>query len=233
MTPQDILTYMKTAYAPLQYAQPDATLLQNIQQVIYYWNTHSGHRLLRMYPATSSGPSSQTIITLDPDIKTVVEVLPSAQQMAIALADPTWTLFGIQVMNYMSADLIAINEGYKNYLSYLGNDFRWTYEPSQSPAVGGTLMIQCLPSPATRVAVIGTKRILVNEDVTSEHILDWLTRGCIAYSLIKEGNILRKAGSINVKHDGQEILNENTEIWDNLKKELQANSRWVCLAARI
>jgi hypothetical protein len=229
----DILTWIKNDYAPLVYSQPDATLIQNINQVIYYFNTHSGHRILEMFPATSTGSSSSTVIQLTPEFKTVTEVLPSAQQVAIALADPTWTLLGVQVMNYMSADLIAINEGYKNYLAYLGNDFRWSFEPSQDPTTGGILFIQSLPAPAVKVAVIGTKRILQGEDITSEHVLDWILRASITYCKMKEGNILRKATSINVKNDGQEMLNENTEVWESMKKELQANSRWVALSTRI
>jgi len=233
MTNTDILNWIKTDYAPLQYAQPDATLIQNINQVIYYWNTHSGHRVLEMYNATSAGPYSQTCITLNPEIKTVTEVLPSSQVYQVALADPTWTLLGIQVMNYMSADLIAINEGYKNYQVYLGNDFRWTFEPSQDPSIGGQLFIQSLPAPATACAVVGTFRILPGTNITSEHILDAILRGSIAYCKIKEGNVLRKAMSINVKTDGQEMLNENTEVWEAWKKELFQNSRWVALAQRI
>ena len=233
MTPTQILTWIKTDYGPLVYSQPDATLLQNIQQVIYYWNTHSGHRLLEMYPATSSGPGSNVAITLGPEFKTVTEVLPSYQPLELALADPTWTLLGVQVMNYISADLITINEGYKNYLAYLGNDFRWTFEPSQDPTVGGLLFAQQLPAASTKIAVIGTKRILANETITSEHILDWILRASIAYCKMKEGNILRKAMAINVKTDGQELLNENTEVWENCKKELALNARWVALCQRI
>ena len=233
MTPQDILAWIKTDYLPLQYAQPDSTLLQNINQVIYYWNTHSGHRVLEMYPASSSGLNQSTVIQLNPEIKTVTEVLPSAQQLAIALADPTWTLLGVQVMNYMSADLIAINEGYKNYLAYLGNDFRWIFEPSQDPSVGGTLFLQSLPAPAIACAVVGTFRILPNTNITSEHILDAILRGSMSYCKMKEGNILRKADSINVKNDGQAMLTENTEVWNEWKKELQNNARWAGLAQRI
>lgn len=232
-TDPNILDWIKTDYAPLQYSQPDGTLIQNINQVIYYFNTHSGVRTLNMYPVTSSGPSSQTVITLDPHIKLVSEVLPSSQVLELALADPTWTLLGIQVMNYLSADLIAINEGYKNYLTYLGNDFRWVYEPSQDPTVGGTLFIQQIPAPATAVAVIGAQRILPGDNITEEHILDWLLRACIAYCKMKEGNVLRKADSINVKNDGQVLFDENMLEWEKLKKELKDNGRWLALSQKI
>jgi len=230
---QQILTWIKTDYGPLIYSQPDATLLQNIQQVVYYFNTHSGHRFTQMYPVTSAGPGSSLVVTLDPHFKTVTECLPSSQSLELALADPTWTLLGIQVMNYLSADLIAINEGYKNYLAYLGNDFRWTYEPSQDPSVGGTLFVQQLPAPATRLFVVGTMRINPADTITSEHILDWVLRASIAYCKMKEGNILRKAMSINVRTDGQELLNENQEVWEACKKELALNARWVALAQKI
>lgn len=233
MNVNQILTWIKTDYGPLLYSQPDSTLLQNIQQVIYYFNTHSGHRWTQMIPVTSAGPGSSLVVTTDPHFKTVTECLPSSQSLELALADPTWTLLGIQVMNYLSADLIAINEGYKNYLAYLGNDFRWTYEPSQDPAVGGTLFVQQLPAPATKLFVAGTYRIITGDTITSEHILDWILRASIAYCKMKEGNILRKADSINVKNDGQVLLDENTEVWEKMKIELIQNARWVALATKI
>ena len=108
MTATDILQWLKTDYLPLQFSQPDAALLQGINDVIRFWNTHSGVRILEMYPA---GGSPIFSFLIDPRFKNVTQVYPSAIAREIALAEPTWTLLGIQIMNYLSADLIAINEG--------------------------------------------------------------------------------------------------------------------------
>ena len=108
MNVNQILIWLKTDYLPLRFSQPDEALIQGINDVIRFWNTHSGVRYLEMYPA---GGNPILSFQIDPRFKNVTQVYPSAISLEIALAEPTWTLLGIQVMNYLSADLIAINEG--------------------------------------------------------------------------------------------------------------------------
>ena len=50
---------------------------------------------------------------------------------------------------------------------------------------------------------------------------------------MKEGNILRKSGLINLKNDGTELIQENEARWKEWKEELQKDARWVSLAQRI
>lgn len=230
MTTNDILTWIKTSYLPLTFSQPDATLLQGINDVIRFWNTHSAYRMLKMYPAVSSPQGS---FSVDPHFKSVVLVYPSAISIEIALAEPTWTLLGIQVMNYLSADLITINEGYKGYQAYLGSDFQFHFEPSQDPTVGGKLYIQNVPTLASNVAVIGSWRVLPGDDITSEYILDHLLRGSKYYLLMSEGNVLRKSRLINLKEDGSEMVQENEARWKEWKEEIFKDARWFALAQRI
>jgi len=227
MTKSDLVAYVKTAFNPLTLSLPDDVISLLISRCIQYWNVNSAHRILKMYD------TSTTPITTDIDFKDVCEVYPSAAATAILMADPTWQLLGIQVMSTISSDFVALNEAYKNYLAYFGADFRWTYEPSQDPSVGGTLYLQRLPIGASAVAVVGTKRILDDEDITSEYILDWLQRAVIAQVRMFEGNILRKADIIGVKNDGSEMISEGKEEWEALRQELAVNSRWFALGKRI
>ena len=226
MTVNDIVNYIKVSFLPLQLATPDEAILQNINNTIRFWNTNSAYRILKMYDANN-------VIQVSNEFKNVCQVLPSKQAASTGLADPTWTLLGIQVMNYLTSDFIAINEAYKNYQAYFGSDFQWTFEPSQDPSIGGKLYSQNIPSLATQLAVIGTKRILPGEDITSEYILDHILRGSIAQVKIQEANTLRKGELIGLKTDGDTLMAEGVKDWTELKEEIHKNSRWFAMAKRI
>lgn len=221
-----IVSWLDVEFEPLILSLTPAAKLQIVENVIRYWNQHSGFALLKMF-------TTANVISIDAEYKTVVQVLPSSQSTSLALADPTWTLLGIQVMNYLTTDFIALNEAYRNYRGYFGSDFRWHFEMNSDPTLGGKLFIQNAPTGATSVAVVGTKRILAAEDIKAEFILDWVLRGSKAQVKISEGNVLRKASIIGVNNDGQQLLDEGKEEWEALKKELSENGRWVALASRV
>ena len=227
MTTNDILNWLRTDYAPLVYSQPDDTILQNITNVIRYWNTHSAYPRLQMYPSPS------TSVQIDPHFKNVTYIYPNLQQSQVALADPTWTLLGVQVMNYLSADLIAINEGYKGYQTYFGTDFKWYFVQSDDPTVGGTIYLQNVSFMAARMAVLGTMRILPGDDIVAESILEWVLAGCKAQTRMIEGNLLRKADIIGIRNDGQQMIEESKQEWTDLKEQLAKEGRWLSLATRI
>ena len=226
MNLDEIESYIRVNFQPLQLSQPSDTIKQSITNVIRWINTNSAYRILKMY-------DSANVISISNEFKNVVQVLPSKQAASAGLADPTWTLLGIQTMNYLTSDFIAINEAYKNYQAYFGSDFQYTFEPSQDPSSEGKLYCQNIPSSATQVAVIGTKRILPDEDILNEQILDHVLRGSLAQVKMNEGNVLRKANIIGIQNDGQQLLDEGKIEWDTLKEEIHKNSRYFTFSKRI
>jgi len=80
--------------------------------------------------------------------------------------------------------------------------------------------------------VVGTKRIIEGEDITSEYLLDWILQYSKAQVKMIEGNTLRKSGAINIKNDGQELMNEGKEEVEALQKRLTTEGRWVAFARK-
>lgn len=223
----DILDWIKTDYAPLTFSLPDETILQFIDNSIRYFNAHSGYKIVREVTVTGNK------MVLDPEIKTVVQVWPSMQTTNLQYGDPSWSLLGIQSINNLTSDIIQLNEAYKLYRNYLGADFRFYWKRSDDPKVGGTLFLENLSSQASNIEIVGTKRIMEDEDVTQEYIVNWLLLASKAQVKMAEGNALRKGELIGLKTDGASYIDEGQKLWDEMKSDLEKNSRWVSLVARM
>ena len=223
----EIIDWLETEFLPLELVTPAATQAQLVDNAIRYWNTHSGYKISKVYDY-----ASDIRIQLDAKFKTVVQVYPTSTTTWIWNDHPLWTLLGITVLDNVTSDLIMMSETFRNYRQYVGTDFRWTFERSTNPAVGGYLYPINVPSAVTGLYVIGTRRIGSTESIDDDYILDWVLR--YAKSLLKqvEGNTLRKADLINAKNDGQELVTEGKTEMLELQESLARNSRWVALAHR-
>jgi len=226
MNKLETLDWIKTEFLPVQLITNDETILQQYDNAIRYFNTHSAFKYVKMYQAMS--PRLQ----LDVDFKNVVQVLPATIPDSILQNHPLWTLTGIMIIDNMSSDLVMLSESYKNYRYYIGTDFSFVFEKSDDPAVGPYLYMKNLPNNTTRICVIGTKRILPNEDVTSESVLDFLLNYTKALVKTIEGNTLRKTDAISVHNDGQAMINEGIEEIKELKARLAVDGRWFSMARR-
>ena len=80
------------------------------------------------------------------------------------------------------------------------------------------------------MAVLGTMRILPTDNIVAEPILEWILAACKAQTQMIEGNLLRKADIINVKNDGNEMIQESKQDWADLKERLSQEGRWCALA---
>lgn len=160
MNDSEILDYIKTEFSPVQLATPDDTVIQMIGNAKRYWNTHNSFALVRMFQVGSSGATSSGRIQLTPDFKQVVRVYPATTPDWILGNYPLWSLLGITIIDNLSSDLIMMSEAFRNYKYYMGTDFKFTYQKSNDPGIGGHLYTTNLPSGTTNVCVVGTKRIL-------------------------------------------------------------------------
>lgn len=228
MTKADILAWLKVEFQPLTLATPDDTINQLIDNTIRYWNTHSAYKCVEMVNYPGENASAQ----LNKKFKTVVEVFPDRTTTWIFRDHPLWTLLGITVIDNVTSDLIMLGEAYRNYRQYLGTQFRWKFESSDDPANGGKLYVAGFPNAATKMYVVGTRRIYNTEDVKSEYILNFLLYYSKALLKQVEGNTLRKSDIIGVKNDGQELMDEGKKEIEDLQERLKTDGRWVVFAQR-
>lgn len=225
----EYLNWIKTEFAPLTLATPDETICQIVENAIRYWNTHSAYKISIMIPYSVG----QIRAELPSQFKSVVDIVPNRKSTWIWNDHPLWTLTSIQILDSVTTDLILMSEAFRNYRIYVGADFRWFHQRSDSFASGGYLYCINVPGGTTSVMVIGTKRILENEDVTEIHILDWIYRYSKALVKQVEGNTLRKASTIKLVNDGQELVNEGLAEADELRKDLERSARWVVFTRRV
>lgn len=228
MTKDQIVTWIKTEFKPLTLATPDPTIQQAVDNSIRYWNTNSGYKIFEMYDYAGG----QARVQVSAQFKTVVQVYPATTTTWIWQDHPLWTLLGITILDNVTSDLIMMSEAFRNYRVYVGTDFRWTYVKSDDPAVGGYLYIINIPVECERVCAVGTKRILPDEDIKSEYILDWILRFTKAQVKMIEGNTLRKSDIIGVRNDGQQLFDEGKDEQTELQEKLAKDGRWVALAQR-
>lgn len=228
MRKEDIVAWLAQEFLPLTLATPAATLRQIVDNAVRYWNTHSGYKITTMFAVPTDGQA----VTLNTQFKSVVQVYPSSTTTWIWNDHPLWTMLGITVLDNVTGDMILMSEAFRNYRIYVGTDFRYTYQKSEDPLVGGKLYAINVPSGVTHLAVVGTKRIVPGETIKVEYILDWV----LAYSkaLLKqiEGNTLRKSEIIGIKTDGGDFLREGTEEQKDLKEALAKDGRWVAIVKR-
>lgn len=223
--------WIKKEFEPLQLivAQVDDSVIeQQVENAIRYWNTHSAFKMNGIYPY----PAGTKRVQLDAAFKGVVDVLPTTAAEYLWNNHPLWTLTGITVLDNVTTDLIMMSEAFRSYRIYVGTNFRFAYQKSDDPTVGGHLYCVNIPNGTSTILVIGTKRITKNEDITNNYILDWILY--YAKALVKqiEGNILRKTAIIDTPLDGQELISEGREEQKILKEDLQKDSRWVVFIKR-
>jgi len=161
MTLDEIQEWLVKEFDPIMLATPPETIEQLVVNAVRYWNTHSGYRLTRMYNAAGA-PRVQ----ISPEFKSVTQVLPATDTEFVFRSHPLWTLLGFTIIDNVTEDLILLGETYRNYRYYIGEDFKWQFEPSGNPLLGGQLFLHMLPTGVGRIAVIGTKLLKI-EDPTA------------------------------------------------------------------
>lgn len=225
------VNWLKNEFKPLTLATASVpgVLEQQVENAIRYWNTHSGYKVSQVYDYRG-GIGSR--VQLSTEFKSVVTVYPTRTTTWIWNDHPLWTLLGITVLDNVTSDLILMSEAFRNYRIYVGTDFRWVFDKSDDPSEGGFLYAINVPAATKSLLVVGTKRIIAEEDIKVEYILDWILY--YAKALVKqvEGNVLRKASIVDVKNDGQDLVDEGQEEMKDLQERLARDSRWVAFVKR-
>jgi len=229
MNKEHIREWLKAEFAPVLLATPNETINQVIDNAIRYWNTHSAYKIVSMFDAVPGTPRVQ----LTSNFKNVVRVYPSTTPDWILQNHPLWTLLGITIIDNLTEDLVMMSEAFRNYRYYIGSDFHFLFERSQNPEVDGSyLYLSNLPQSTTRIAVVGTKRIVPDENITDEFILEWILEFSKAQLKMIEGNTLRKSSAIGINNDGQTLMNEGKEAVEQLKKRLGEEGRWCAFVRK-
>ena len=228
MTKTDRIIWVKNEFLPIPLATDDVTIQQIDDNAIRFWNVHSAFPIVKMFSANSG----TKVVTLDPEYKNVVQIFPDNVPDWVLQNYPLWSLLGITIIDNLTSDLIMLSEAYRNYRYYIGTEFKYTYVKSDDPTVAGSLYLYNLPGTTSSIAVVGTKRILKEEDIKSEYILSWLLPYIKALVKLVEGNVLRKASSIEIANDGQRIYDEGREEKEKLEERLSAEGRWLSFIKR-
>jgi len=221
--------WLKAEFGPLTLATPDATIEQQIDNAVRYWNTHSAYKISQMVPYASGQSRAQ----LSEEFKSVTQIYPSRNANWIWNEYPTWSLAGIAVLDNVRTDLILATEAFKTFNIYVGANFRWVFEENHDdPTEGGYLYCKNVPSGTTGVYVLGTKRILPDDDLDSQHINDWILYYSRALLKQIEGNTLRKTVVAGMNLDGQALMSEGKQEVKELQDRLAREGRWVCFMRR-
>jgi len=227
MTKAQIRDWIINEFRPVKLATPPSVIDQQIDNAIRYFNTHSAYKIARMYDY-----NKQSAIQLGPEIKTVVQCYPSTMEKTVLSSHPMWALLGLLTLDRYTADIMLLYHTFGGYSIYVGHDFRWKFIRSESPVEGGWLYVQEVPREADKLAVIGLKRILSNEDIKDEFILDWILKYSKALVKVIEGNTLRKAQIIGIQNDGEDLVSEGKQEVEKLQKKLKQEGLWAVLAKR-
>lgn len=232
MTREQIRDWIVQSFLPDKLSLPYSTMDLVIDNSITYWNTHSAYKIVRMVdsPAVGSGARGATQIT--EEIKTVVKVYPSAMQEELFSNHPMWVLLGFITLDKYTQDLMLLSNTFEGYRIYLGNDFRWKWIRSDDSTKGGWLHVQEVPRNATKLAVVGTKRVLAGEDIKDEFIFNWIREYARAMTKIYEGSVLRKGQIIGINNDGGDLVREGKEEKKELEEKLRLEARWLFMAIR-
>jgi len=223
------LTWIANEFKPRTLATPEATLKQMFENAIRYWNTHSGYKITGLY---NYSPGTVRV-QISPSFKAISEVLPTKTTTYIWNDHPLWTLTGITILDNVTTDLIIMSEAFRNYRMYVGTNFRWHFEKSDVPGVGGYLYAINVPMGVGSLYVEGTRRILEDEVVTTEVVLNWLYYYTKALVKQVEGHALRVAGIIDITTDGQQMVDEGREEQKDLQETLKKESWWTIFAKRM
>ncbi len=222
------LTWVRNEFLPRTLATPDVLIKQIIDNAVRYWNTHSAYKISQMVNYVP------TRVQLSPAFKEVADVFPNKNANWIWNEFPTWSLAGIAVLDNIRTDLILATEAFRTFNIYVGANFRYDFIANHDdPTEGGWLYTRNVPSGTSAFFVTGTRRILPDDDIDSQHITGWLLDYIKALVKKAEGHTLRAtkvAGLGGI--DGQEMYNEGTKEVEDLQKRLAAESRWISFARR-
>jgi len=224
----DYVTWIRNEFLPLQLITPEVTILQQIENARRYWNTHSAFKVMDVYDYAPGVKRVQ----ISPEFKGVVQVTPTKTTTWIWNDHPLWTLTGITVLDNVTTDLILMSEAFRNYRIYVGTDFRFVFQKSDDPKVGGYLYCINVPRGTQSVLAIGTKRLQENEFPKNEYINDFLLNYSKALVKQIEGNTLRKTAIIDTPIDGQQLYDEGREDMRELQEKVVKDSRWIVFARR-
>ncbi len=236
MTTVDIREWIEQSFKPLKLATPPDVILQCIDQSILYWNIHSAFKVARMYDN-----SHANYFSVGTDVKSVVQVYPSAMRENILSDHPMWMLLGFVTLDNYTSDLMLLSSVFDSYKVWLGADFRWKWMMSEDSSVGGKVYIQSVPTDAAKFAVVGLLRLIPEVasegaepeyDIKHESVYDWVREYARALVCMREGNILRKADLIDAKNDGQVLMDEGVIRAEKLQEQLRQDGRWMLLARR-
>ena len=225
MTRSDIIKWVEDSFQPIKLSMPRETKELIIESSITYFNTHSAYKIARMFNVGAS-------LQLSNDIKTVISAYPCRMDEYLFTSHPMWVLLGMITLDRYTQDLMLVSHTFEGYRIYLGNDFRWKFIRSEDSTEGGWLYLQQIPESSSKVAVVGTKRIIADEDITDEFIYNWLREHAKAKTKVYEGNILRKAQIIGIANDGQNMVDEGMQEMKDLEEALRKEGRWAMLGQR-
>jgi hypothetical protein len=230
MTISEIMQWVRQEFEPVELATSEETIYQITKNAIRYWNTHSAFPVCKMFPANTGTASIQ----MTPDYKNVVQVYPATTPDWILQNYPLWSLLGITVIDNLTSDLIMLSEAFRNYRYYMGTDFKFTYQKSDNPTVGGVLYLTNLPGPTSTVCCIGTKRIVT--DNVSIALVALSTGGTLPFIPIIPASLVITDGIVTFTDDGNGnllgslsgtsgVVNYTTGVWStNYKLSMAAHS---------
>lgn len=201
MLKADILRWVKQEFQPIELATPDETVRQIIDNAFRYWNTHSALPIVKMFPCGQY----TTRLQMTPDYKSVAQVYPATVPDWVLQNFPMWSLLGITIIDNLTSDLVMLSEGYRNYKYYIGTDFKWTYQKSDDPKIGGALYLSQIPSPTQRICIIGTKRVIngqVQLNISG-------TSGTLDFAPLEVDSVVMTDGTITYTDDGDGNLDSD------------------------
>lgn len=226
----EMVEWIRREFAPIELITEDETILQQVDNALRYWNTHSAHKVIKMFPFAAS----KGCIDIPQEFRLVTRVYPADAPDHIWRNNPTWLLTGIYMLESHTQDLIAMTQSFKDYKVYMGLQLAFYFNRNPDPEQPHKLIINNMPAGNSAICVEGVKRIKVEEDalIVDEHIQDWILYYAKALVKMVEGNILRKSSSSGIVNDGQELLSEGKEERAELQQRLAAEGRWMAFIQR-
>lgn len=231
MKRDEIREWIVASFEPVSLSIKSTTIDQVVELSIAYWNTHSAHKIVKMF-TLAPNTAGNGAIQLDNEIKSVVHCYPSTMTESLFSDHPMWVLLGFISLDRYTQDLMLLSHTFEGYRIYLGDDFRFKFERAMDSETGGWLFYQKAPMGASKIAVVGTKRIIPSEDITNEFIYNWIRQYARAIVKMYEGAILRKATIIGIQNDGQDLVTEGKEEKKELEEQLRKEARWLMCAVR-
>jgi hypothetical protein len=227
-----IVSWIQTQFAPITLATTTANIQQQIYNAKRYFNGHSAFPRVE----TVSYPGGD-VVELDEHFKSVVQVYPGQATTWLLNNHPLWSLLGIPIIDHVSSDMITMSAGFKNYQTFVGTDFRFTFLPPMATNFGseegGKLYLSTVPMGVSTLTVVGSHRIVGDEDIESQWILDWIQRYTYALVMICEGQTLAKAAIADVKGiNATQMIQQGLDDKKSLQDELSEQGIWLVMAQR-